>query len=111
MEASRALRSRSWSSILQRSAFDGFAPGPQLAAQVQAAAAQARSGKPADIAAAERVLSTAWVQYVQAIKQPTTGMIYAYPVLAAARRAGRPDPADRRRRAFAREPMSRRPRT
>jgi murein L,D-transpeptidase YcbB/YkuD len=69
-------------SVLQRSAFDGFTPGPQLAAQVQAAAAQARSGNPSDVAAAERVLSTAWVQYVQAIKQPTTGMIYAYPVLA-----------------------------
>jgi L,D-transpeptidase YcbB len=69
-------------SVLQRSAFDGFAQGPQAAAQVQAAAAQARSGSPADIAAAERVLSTAWVQYVQAIKQPTTGMVYAYPVLA-----------------------------
>ena len=26
-------------------------------------------------------MSTAWVQYVQAVKQPTTGMIYAYPVL------------------------------
>lgn len=68
-------------SILQRAPFDGFPEGPQLAAQVQAAAAQASSGKPDDIANAERVLSGAWVQYVQAIKQPTTGMIYAYPVL------------------------------
>jgi murein L,D-transpeptidase YcbB/YkuD len=67
--------------ILQRAPFDGFAEGPQLAAQVQAAAAQAASGKPDDIANAERVLSSAWVQYVQAIKKPTTGMIYAYPVL------------------------------
>jgi L,D-transpeptidase YcbB len=67
--------------ILQRAPFDGFPQGPQLAAEVQAAAAQARSGKPADIAQAEQVLSSAWVQYVQAIKQPTTGMIYAYPVL------------------------------
>jgi murein L,D-transpeptidase YcbB/YkuD len=68
-------------SVLQRSTFDGFALGPQLATQVQAAAAAAHSGNPADLAAAERILSTAWVQYVQAIKQPTTGMIYAYPVL------------------------------
>jgi murein L,D-transpeptidase YcbB/YkuD len=68
-------------SILQRAPFDGFAEGPQLAAQVQAAAAQANSGKPEDVAEAERVLSSAWVQYVQAIKKPTTGMIYAYPVL------------------------------
>jgi L,D-transpeptidase YcbB len=67
--------------ILQRAPFDGLASGPQLAAQVQAAAAQAASGNPDDVAAAERVLSSAWVQYVQAIKKPTVGMIYAYPVL------------------------------
>ena len=67
--------------ILQRAPFDGFAEGPQLAAQVQAAAAQARSGNQADVTAAERTLSAAWVQYVQAIKRPTRGMIYAYPVL------------------------------
>ena len=67
--------------ILQRAPFDGYPQGPQVAAQVQAAAAQAASGQPQDIASAERVLSSAWVQYVQAIKKPTTGMIYAYPVL------------------------------
>jgi len=67
--------------ILQRAPFDGLPQGPQLAAQVQAAAAQARTGSPADVAAAERVLSSAWVAYVQAIKRPTSGMIYAYPVL------------------------------
>lgn len=68
-------------SILQRGPFDGFSDGPQLAAQVQAAAAQSNSGRPDDLANAERVLSAAWVEYVQAIKRPTTGMIYAYPVL------------------------------
>lgn len=68
-------------SILQRAPFDGFAAGPALAAQVQAAQQAARSGKPADISAAEAVLSSAWVQYVQALKAPTKGMIYAYPVL------------------------------
>ncbi|WP_081774306.1 L,D-transpeptidase family protein [Sphingomonas sp. URHD0057] len=67
--------------ILQRAAFDGLAAGPQLAAQVQAAAAQAGSGRPEDMDNAERTMSSAWVQYVQAIKKPTTGMIYAYPVL------------------------------
>jgi murein L,D-transpeptidase YcbB/YkuD len=67
--------------ILQRAPFDGFAAGPQLAAQVQAAAAQARSGNTADVEAAERTLSSAWVEYVEAIKRPTSGMIYAYPVL------------------------------
>ena len=68
-------------SILQRASFDGFAQGPQLAQQVQAAAARAASGNQADMTAAERALSTAWVQYVQALKTPTRGMIYAYPVL------------------------------
>ena len=67
--------------ILQRAPFDGFAEGPQLAAQVQAAVALARSGDPASAATAERILSTAWVQYVQAVKRPTPGMIYAYPAL------------------------------
>src|SRR3954470_18626691 len=67
--------------ILQRAAFDGLASGPQLAAQVQAAAAQAGSGRPEDIDNAERVLSSAWVEYAQQVKKPTTGMIYAYPVL------------------------------
>lgn len=67
--------------ILQRAPFDGLPEGPQLASQVQAAVAQAASGKPEDVADAERVLSSAWVQYVEAIKRPTSGMIYAYPVL------------------------------
>ena len=67
--------------ILQRAPFDGFAEGPQLATQVQSAVAQARGGDPASLAAAERTLSGAWVRYIQALKQPTRGMIYAYPVL------------------------------
>lgn len=69
-------------SILQRAPFDGFAAGPQLAAQVQIAAAQARSGKPGDVTAADQLMSNAWVQYVQAIRHPTPGMYYAYPILA-----------------------------
>jgi murein L,D-transpeptidase YcbB/YkuD len=67
--------------ILQRAPFDGFAEGPQMAAQVQAAAAQATTGSAADRASAERLLSTAWVQYVQALKRPTPGMTYVFPVL------------------------------
>jgi murein L,D-transpeptidase YcbB/YkuD len=67
--------------ILKRAPFDGLAAGPQLAAQVEAAVAQAQSGRAEDIAAAEQVLSAAWVQYAQTVKRPTTGMIYAYPVL------------------------------
>jgi murein L,D-transpeptidase YcbB/YkuD len=67
--------------ILQRAPFDGFAEGPQLAAQVQAAIAQAQSGNASAIAAADRAISSAWVQYVQAVLRPTPGMIYAYDVL------------------------------
>src|SRR5689334_381891 len=66
--------------ILQRAPFDGFAEGPQLAAQVQSAASQARAD-PSAAASAERVLSSAWIHYVQAIKRPTVGMIYAFAVL------------------------------
>lgn len=66
--------------ILQRAPFDGFGDGPHLAANVRAAAVQARTN-PANVATAERVLSSAWVRYVQALKRPTKGMIYAYPVL------------------------------
>ena len=66
--------------ILRRAPFDGFPQGPQLAAQVEAAAAAAATS-PADVTAAERTASLAWVSYVQALKRPTPGMIYAYPVL------------------------------
>ena len=68
-------------SILKRAPFDGLASGPQLAAQVESAVAQAQSGQATDVAAAERVLSTAWVEYVQQLKRPTPGMTYVYSVL------------------------------
>jgi len=66
--------------ILQRAPFDGFAEGPQLASQVQAISAQVRAD-PTSAANADRMLSSAWVRYVQALKRPTDGMIYAFPVL------------------------------
>ena len=67
-------------SILQRAPFDGFAEGPQLASEVQAAIAGARAS-PSSLGTAEKVLSGTWVRYVQALRRPTQGMIYAYPVL------------------------------
>ena len=66
--------------ILKRAAFDGFAEGPQLAAEVEAIALQARTD-PASTPNADRMLSTAWVRYAQTLKRPTSGMIYAFPVL------------------------------
>jgi len=68
-------------SILQRAPFDGFAEGPKFAAEVQAAADQARSGNATALATADQVLSAAWVRYLQAIREPTQGMIYAVPFL------------------------------
>ena len=66
--------------ILRRSPVDGLGSGPQLADQIQTAI-QASSGNPAAIEAAEQLMSSAWVLYVQTIKRPTSGMIYAYDVL------------------------------
>ena len=66
--------------ILQRAPFDGFAEGPALASEIQAAAAQVSAGS-LSASRADKVLSTAWVRYVQALRRPTPGMIYAFPVL------------------------------
>ena len=57
--------------ILKRAPLDGLASGPQLASQVEAAIARASTGQSADVMAAEQVLSSAWVTYVQALKRPT----------------------------------------
>lgn len=69
-------------SILERAPFDGMASGPQLAAEVKAALSRAMSRQQADVTAAEQAMSSAWVQYVQAVKRTTPGMVYAIPVLA-----------------------------
>jgi len=63
--------------VLQRAAFDGMQSGPALAQQAKGLLARAGSGDPAALAAADRLLSTAWVQYVQAIQTPPPGMTYA----------------------------------
>jgi murein L,D-transpeptidase YcbB/YkuD len=68
--------------ILKRSPFDGLTNGVELANAVEAARTAARSGDPASVAAAERTLSTAWVDYVQLLKKPTPGMLYEVPFLA-----------------------------
>ena len=66
--------------ILQRAPFDGFAEGPAIASDIQAAAAQVSAGS-LSASSADKVLSSAWVRYVQALRRPTPGMIYAFPVL------------------------------
>jgi murein L,D-transpeptidase YcbB/YkuD len=67
--------------ILRRARLDGLGNGPELAAQVEQAVRQASTGGPADKDAAEQMLSSTWVLYVQTIKRPTPGMIYQYDVL------------------------------
>ena len=59
---------------LRRAPLDGLSSGPQIAEQVEAAIARARSGNPAAVGQAERLLSLAWVHYVQALKSPSAGI-------------------------------------
>jgi L,D-transpeptidase YcbB len=64
---------------LERSRLDGMANGPAVAAQAQALLLRAEGGDPAALAAADRLLSSAWVQYVQTLETPPEGMTYADP--------------------------------
>ena len=68
--------------ILKRAQFDGFADGPALAAQAEAAVAAAQDGNAVKVAYAERLLSSTWVRYVQTLKAPAHGVEYAVPYLA-----------------------------
>ena len=63
--------------VLQRAQLDGFADGPVLAQQAQALLVQASTGDPVALSAADRLLSAAWVKYVEALQTPPSGMIYA----------------------------------
>ena len=61
--------------LLRRAEIDGLAEGPAMAASVAAAIAR---GQPAD----DRIISSAWVRYVQAVKAPVPGVHYGDPALA-----------------------------
>ncbi|MGE5564407.1 MAG: L,D-transpeptidase family protein [Bacillota bacterium] len=65
--------------ILDRAPLDGLDSGPMLAAQAQALLARAQTGDRSAVDAADRLLSAAWVSYVQAVQRPPSGMIYADP--------------------------------
>ena len=62
---------------LERASLDGFSQGPEMAAQAQALIARGQAGDAAALNAADRLLSTAWIEYVQALQRPTEGMTYA----------------------------------
>ncbi len=69
--------------ILRRAPIDGFANGPSIAATVEATVARARaSNDPMQMKAAELALSAAWADYVQALKRPSSNVIYGDPALA-----------------------------
>jgi murein L,D-transpeptidase YcbB/YkuD len=62
--------------VLQRASLDGFASGLALATQAQALLIRAQTGDQEALIAADRLLSSAWVQYVQALQTPPAGMTY-----------------------------------
>lgn len=86
-DANTRVAAQRVSAILKRAPIDGFAAGPQLAAQVDAALAQS-AADPAQAKAAEFAISKAWVAYIQHLRTPPKGMIYGYDLL---RPHGRPD--------------------
>jgi L,D-transpeptidase YcbB len=63
--------------ILERAPLDGLNSGPALAMQAQDLIVQAQSGDSAALMAADRLLSAAWMSYVETLQRPTSGMIYA----------------------------------
>jgi len=63
--------------VLERAQLDGMPSGPGYAAQAQALIVRAQTGDPAALAAADRLLSAGWVQYVEALETPPSGITYA----------------------------------
>jgi len=63
--------------VLERAQLDGMPSGQGYAAQAQALIAQAQSGNPTALAMADRLLTTGWVQYVEALQTPPSGITYA----------------------------------
>lgn len=68
--------------VLERASLDGFPNGPALAAEAKSLIASGETGNPASLPAADRLLSAAWVQYVQALETPPKGMTYSDPWVA-----------------------------
>jgi murein L,D-transpeptidase YcbB/YkuD len=69
--------------ILRRAPFDGMASGPSVASEVEIKVQDARNtDDPMAIKAAEIALSAAWVDYVEAIRRPSSNVIYGDPRLA-----------------------------
>jgi murein L,D-transpeptidase YcbB/YkuD len=63
--------------VLQRAPLDGLPSGPAMALEAQSLMARASVGDAQALAQADRLLTAAWVMYVQALQRPPAGMIYA----------------------------------
>lgn len=70
-------RARTIINILQRAQLDGLASGPALAAHANSLIARAGAGDRAALDSADRLLSVAWVRYVQSVQRAPTGMTVA----------------------------------
>jgi murein L,D-transpeptidase YcbB/YkuD len=68
--------------ILQRAPIDGLPDGPRLASALQQAIRGAQFGGPPALLHADRLMSTAWVRYVQVIRAPSRGVLYGTDELA-----------------------------
>ncbi|MCW3796483.1 L,D-transpeptidase family protein [Sphingomonas sp. BN140010] len=69
---------------LRTARLDGFARGPELAEAARAALAKARTGDRRAAREAERLLTSSWILYVQALRWPAKGVEFADPRLAPA---------------------------
>jgi murein L,D-transpeptidase YcbB/YkuD len=63
--------------VLRRAPLDGLDSGPALAARAEGLIARSSAGDRSAAAEAERLLSTAWVRYVQTLERRAPGMDYA----------------------------------
>ena len=63
--------------VLERAPLDGFTSGPAIAAEAQGLLSRARAGDAQALGAADRLLSTGWVLYVQALQRPPEGIEFA----------------------------------
>ena len=65
-------------SILRRAPLDGLSAGPMLADQIQASMSSA-SANPVAAMRAEKLMSSSWLMYVEALHTPVPGMTYVDP--------------------------------
>ena len=72
-----AAATESLIAALERSALDGLPGGPGYAAQARSLIGRARAGDGGARLQAERLLSTAWVHYVTALRAPMADMSFA----------------------------------